>query len=69
MKLRTEYTECGCGFKQLINENTNEVLLSGDYYHDKICAQIDGYIKALNDNKIPYEYRRISINCPYGCDE
>ena len=33
--------------KKLVNENTGEVLLEGDSYHDKINKQIEGFIKGL----------------------
>lgn len=34
--------------KALVNLENQEVLLSGDEYHDKISAKIEGFIEGLN---------------------
>lgn len=33
--------------KALVDVSTGKVLLQGDWYHDKIDSQIEGYLKAL----------------------
>ena len=38
--------------KSLVDLDANEVILSGDHYHDKIDYRIEGYVGALNDHKI-----------------
>ncbi|MGK4040841.1 hypothetical protein AB0Y20_00970 [Heyndrickxia oleronia] len=38
--------------KALVNLNTKEVILKGDYYHDKIDEKIEGYLAALQDFNI-----------------
>lgn len=38
--------------KALFDLNKEQVLLSGDYYHDKIDAKIEGYLEALSDHNI-----------------
>ncbi|HHT7008931.1 MULTISPECIES: hypothetical protein [Bacillus] len=37
--------------KALFDVDTETVLLTGDYYHDKIDFKIEGYLLALNINK------------------
>lgn len=39
--------ECEECCTKLINYETKGVLLEGDYYHDKIDHQIEGFIKGL----------------------
>lgn len=34
--------------KALVNVDTNEVVLSGDYYHDKIDEYIKGFLTGLH---------------------
>ena len=34
-------------FMKLINYETGEILMAGDYYHDKISQKIDGFIEGL----------------------
>jgi len=63
IKLTKEYTTCDCEYKQLVNED-GEILLSGDYYHDKIDSMINGYLKALKDNGIGLEFDTKEISCP-----
>lgn len=69
MELIRQKTNCGCGFKRLIREEDNKVLLSGDYYHDKISERIDGYLLALAHNHIPFIMLTEEIKCPHDCDE
>lgn len=38
--------------KALVNVDKNEVILKGDYYHDKINDKIDAYLQALKDFNI-----------------
>ena len=38
--------------RALFNLETNEVILKGDYYHDKIYEKIEGYLLALKDFNI-----------------
>lgn len=38
--------------KALVNVDKNEVILKGDYYHDKIEYMIEGYLQALKDFNI-----------------
>ncbi len=47
--------------KKMLRDEVREILkvngtvvLEGDWYHDKISARIDGYLKALKDQKIAY---------------
>jgi hypothetical protein len=35
--------------KALVNLDTKQVILKGDYYHDKIDHLIEGYLQALKD--------------------
>ncbi len=35
--------------KALVDLVDKKVILKGDYYHDKISHQIEGYLKALRD--------------------
>lgn len=36
-------------YRRLVDPLGIKVLLEGDYYHDKIGAQIEGYLLALED--------------------
>jgi len=63
VKLTKEYTTCDCEFKRLVNDD-GEVLLEGDYYHNKIDNMINGYLKALEDNGIGLEFDIREISCP-----
>lgn len=38
--------------KALFDLEEEKLILSGDYYHDKIDGKIEGYLKALEDFKI-----------------
>lgn len=38
----------------LYDKNADTVIMSGDYYHDKIESQIEGFFKALQYLKQPY---------------
>lgn len=38
--------------KALVNLDTKEVIIKGDYYHDKIDERIEGYLAALQDFNI-----------------
>jgi hypothetical protein len=49
--------------KALVNLDTKEVILKGDYYHDKIEHLIEGYLQALRDlNMYNGEIRNEEIN-------
>lgn len=39
----------------LVNEETKEVVLKGDYYHDKIDSKIEGFFDGLEFCKMDYE--------------
>lgn len=41
--------------KALFDLDNNKVILHGDYYHDKIDEQIEGYLQALKDYDIHTE--------------
>ncbi|AID17869.1 transcriptional regulator [Bacillus phage JBP901] len=38
--------------KALVDLDTGEEILNGDYYHDKIDYRIEGYLAALKDHGI-----------------
>lgn len=47
-----------------------EMVLCGDYYHNKISAQIEGFKEALNFLKIQFKVTDLgenSIECKFGC--
>lgn len=55
MKIKTYYNSTFEEEAALVNVENDEVILHGDYYHDKIIEQIDGFIYALNYLKIEHE--------------
>ncbi|ALO79530.1 hypothetical protein HOBO_123 [Bacillus phage Hobo] len=38
--------------KALVDLDTGNAIMNGDYYHDKIDYRIEGYLAALKDHKI-----------------
>ncbi|HEY8805267.1 MAG TPA: hypothetical protein VIM42_09235 [Clostridium sp.] len=62
MILIKEYASCNCEYRKLVKEDGTE-LLCGDYY-DNINELIEGYLKALRDNKIEYDFSTRTIKCP-----
>ena len=46
--------------RALINVDTNEIILNGDYYHDKIYDRIEGFFDGLNYGEI--HYNRLEYN-------
>ena len=55
MKLRILVNETYDEAKALYNETTNEILLTGDSYHDKIDEYIEGFLKGLQYTNTEYE--------------
>lgn len=53
---------CGCEFERLRIDGN--VVMSGDYYYDKIAQKIDGFIEAIKYFKIKYTYKKKKIKCP-----
>ena len=51
-----------CDYAELVNQNGN-VLLSGNYYDDKIDEKIEGYIQALCDFEIVHELTENNFVC------
>ena len=41
--------------KALINADTKEIIVKGDYYHDKINEYIEGFLHGLRFTNIEYE--------------
>ena len=39
----------------LFDLTNNKIMLKGDYYHDKISEEIEGYLCALKDFNIEFE--------------
>jgi len=62
-------TKCGCGYQELKENESGKLLLSGDYYHNKIDSMIHGYLQALRDNKISGTLDEVIIKCPHGCED
>lgn len=61
-----KYTDC-CGYTELYKENI--LIMNGDYYHNKIDSQIEGYLKAYKDLNIEYKLTEKKIKkCPYYCE-
>ena len=61
-----KYTDC-CGYSELYKDN--ELIMSGDYYHDKITDKIEGYLKAYKDLNLDYIYSIEKFKkCPYDCE-
>jgi hypothetical protein len=58
---------CTCGYQELYQNGG--FAKAGDRYHDNIMSVIDGYLLYLDYNKIEYETKYITIDCPYECDE
>jgi len=50
--------------KALINMDTKEVILSGDYYHNKIDETINGFLKGLNYVNIKYNLLKTETITP-----
>lgn len=46
----------------LVNSENNEILLKGDYYHDKIDAQIQGFIEGLKFAEVDFIIEEKIIN-------
>lgn len=47
-----------------------EMVLSGDYYHNKISSQFEGFLEALSFLKIDFEFEDLgegSKDCEYHC--
>jgi len=47
-----------------------EIVLSGDYYHNKISSQIEGFLEALRFLKVGFQLQELgegSRDCDYGC--
>lgn len=42
-------------------------VFSGDYYHDKIEAYIDGFISAIKHLSIEHTIEYTSMDCIYDC--
>ena len=59
---RTESCE-SCEYSEL--RTNGETILSGDYYHDKIGKQIEGFLKGIKHCNKVYEVEVIEVNCPY----
>lgn len=57
---------CDPQFERL--EMNGHVVLSGDYYHDKIADQIRGFLAALDHLDIQYIIEKKSMECQFGCD-
>ncbi len=55
MRLQVIYNDESDSEKALLNVDTGKVVLKGDYYHDKIMSQIDGFVSALKYLNIEYE--------------
>ena len=55
MKLQIVYNSTLEEEKALINVETKEIIMKGDYYHDKINYQIKGYLDGLKSMNIKYE--------------
>jgi hypothetical protein len=55
MKLQILYNATLEEEKALINVETKEIIMKGDYYHDKINYQIKGYLDGLKSMNIKYE--------------
>jgi hypothetical protein len=55
MKLQIIYNSTLEEEKALINVETKEIIMKGDYYHDKINYQIKGYLDGLKSMNIKYE--------------
>ena len=47
--------------KALINEDTKELILNGDYYHDKITEKIQGFLQGLDYIKFEYEWLETKV--------
>jgi len=57
-------TECvDCTQLMVKDGNCYVLLLSGDYYHDKISEKIYGYLKALDDFNIKYGLSKEDFIC------
>lgn len=46
----------------LVNLEDNEILLKGDFYHDKIEAQIQGFLKGLKFAEVDFIIEEEIIN-------
>ena len=58
-------SDCGCEYRELIDLDTKETVMSGDYYHDKIQESIDGFLLGVAYvTEIEEEEERSSC-CPY----
>ncbi|MEK5036254.1 hypothetical protein MKY96_32915 [Paenibacillus sp. FSL R7-0302] len=56
-----EYGEDGV-YTRLVNANTTQVIMEGDWYHDKIDERIDGFFTCLNHLCIPHDIERVVLN-------
>ena len=45
----------------LYDVNNQIVIMSGDYYHDKILDKIEGFFRALTYTALPHSRQNISI--------
>ena len=55
MKLQTIINSTFDEELALINKDTNNVIVKGDYYHDKINEYIEGFLHGLNFANVDYE--------------
>lgn len=67
IKFEKKYTEC-CEYAELYKDGV--MVLSGDYYHNKIDNKIKGYLQAYKDLGYEFEYSLEEFDkCPYECED
>jgi len=47
--------------KALVNEDTKQLIMNGDYYHDKITEKIQGFLQGLDYTKFGYEWLETKV--------
>jgi hypothetical protein len=47
----------------------DDLILSGDWYHDSISSKMDGFLEALDFLDIPYTLNEIDVNSEFDEDE
>lgn len=50
--------------KALVNMDTKEIIMSGDYYHDKIDEHMEGFLMGLKYAKVKYELLEPEVIIP-----
>jgi len=46
----------------LVNSDTGETYINGDYYHEKASVKIEGFLKALESLNIAHEVEEVEID-------